>query len=127
MPDEKVRSTKLKFKGEKTKKKRKREADDEPSSSSRRRRDDDEQGPDTWVHPEHPTDIRGPTFMYHPSDPSPISVTYDATRAKLVLLAMAKEVKNEDEEPVAMPNRVPSDVSQVWVVTRVAGSTTINL
>jgi protein FRG1 len=125
---DKIRSTKLKFKGEKTKKKRKREDVDEDAGgpSSRKRREEDEQAPDTWVQPENPTDIRGPTFLFHPSDPSPICVTYDATRARVVLAALDKE--NTDETPnVQMVDRVPSDVSQVWVSTRVAGSTTINL
>jgi protein FRG1 len=124
---DKIRSTKLKFKGEKTKKKRKREDVDEDGGgpSHRKRREEDEQAPDTWVQPENPNDIRGPTFLFHPSDPSPICVTYDATRARVVLAALDKE--NADEADVPMVDRVPSDVSQVWVTTRVAGSPTINL
>jgi hypothetical protein len=124
MPDEKIRSTKLKFKGDKTKKKRKREDGDESGSSRKRREEDDNQADDTWVQPENAVDIRGPTFLYHPSDPSPICITYDATRARIVLSALDKEGKTEDERLV---DRVPSDVSQVWVTTRVAGSPTINL
>jgi len=62
MSTDKVRSTKLKFKGEKTKKKRNREDGDEASGSSRRRkRDEDEKDPETWVLPENPNEIRGPT------------------------------------------------------------------
>lgn len=124
---DKIRSTKLKFKGEKTKKKRKPEDanDDGGEPSARKRREDDEQAPDTWVQPESPNDIRGPTFLFHPSDPSPICVTYDATRARVVLSALDKE--NTEEVDVQMVDRVPSDVSQVWVATRVAGSPTINL
>jgi protein FRG1 len=62
MSTDKVRSTKLRFKGEKTKKKRKREDGDEASGSSRRRkRDEDEKDPETWVLPENPNEIRGPT------------------------------------------------------------------
>jgi protein FRG1 len=62
MSTDKVRSTKLKFKGEKTKKKRKREDGDEGGgSSSRRKRDEDDKDPETWVLPENPNEIRGPT------------------------------------------------------------------
>jgi protein FRG1 len=126
MPDETpVRSSKLKFKGEKTKKKRKRE-DGDDSGSSRKRRDEEEHAPDTWVQPENPTDIRGPTFLFHASDPSPICVTYDATRARVALVALDKDGAEVASE-VRLLDRVPSDVSQVWVTTRVAGSPTINL
>jgi len=62
MSTDKVRSTKLKFKGEKTKKKRKREdGDDASGSSSRRRRDEDDNDPETWVLPADANEIRGPT------------------------------------------------------------------
>lgn len=64
MSTEKVRSSKLKFKGEKPKKKRKREDDGEGGSgSSRRRREVDEKDPETWVLPENPNEIRGPTSV----------------------------------------------------------------
>ncbi|KAI0950422.1 hypothetical protein AcV7_008889 [Taiwanofungus camphoratus] len=124
--EEKVRSTKLKFKGEKTKKKRKRE-DGEEGSSRRRRRDDDDESPETWVLPENPTEIRGPTFIMHPSDPSPICVTYDSTRGRIVLHSVDKDKTELAQEPTSILERVPAEVSQVWVTTRVAGSSTINL
>ncbi|KAH9952055.1 FRG1-like family-domain-containing protein [Amylocystis lapponica] len=127
--EDKVRSTKLKFKGEKTKKKRRREDDEDgPSGSSRRRRkDEDEESPETWVLPEDANDIRGPTFLLHPSDPSPICVTYDSTRGRIILHSLDKE-RTEDTAPSAsVLERTPTDVSQVWVTTRVAGSPTINL
>lgn len=63
MSTDKVRSSKLKFKGEKTKKKRKREDADEAGTSSRRRREEDDQDPETWVLPENPNEIRGPTYV----------------------------------------------------------------
>ncbi len=131
MSSEKVRPTKLKFKGEKTKKKRKREDGEEagPSSSRRRRRDDeDEESLDSWVLPEQPNEIRGPTFIFHPSDPSPISINYDSTRGRIVLSSLDKDIKSEDADgPPSILDRTPTDVSQVWVITRVAGSPTINL
>lgn len=129
---DKVRSTKLKFKGEKTKKKRKRDDGDEAGggSSSRRRRADgeDDKDPETWVLPENPNEIRGPTFIIYTSDPSPICVNFDSTRNKIVLHSMDKDIKSEDaDSPPSLLDRVPTDVNQVWVTTRVAGSSTINL
>ncbi|KAF8637342.1 hypothetical protein AX17_002843 [Amanita inopinata Kibby_2008] len=126
MSTDKVRSSRLKFKGEKTKKKRKRERDEDGSGSGKRK--DDEKDPETWVFPEDAFEIRGPTFIFHPSDPSPISLNYNATANRIVLNPLDKEKSEEnDEEPVPLLERLPTDVSQVWVVTRVAGSPTINL
>lgn len=119
-----VRSTKLKFKGDKTKKKRKREDGDNDERHTRRRKDDDDRSPESWVLPEDPLEIRGPTFLMHPSDPTPLCVTYDSTRRKVLLHAM---IKGEDEEEINVMDRTPVEVSQVWVTTRVAGSFTINL
>ena len=115
---DRVRTTKLKFKGEKTKKKRKR--DDDDGAPSKQSRFEDEEEPDTWVMPEHPTEIRGPTFILHPSDPSPISVNFDAARNRIILYTL-------DKDSLPLLDRIPTEVSQVWVVTRVAGSPTINL
>jgi protein FRG1 len=126
MSTDKVRSTKLKFKGEKTKKKRKRETDDVGRASGSKRRDDDED-PETWVLPENPYEIRGPTFIMHPSDPSPVSVNFNSTATRLVLHALDKEKLDDGTEPPKLLDRIPTDVSQVWVTTRVAGSLTINL
>ena len=91
---EKVRPTKLKFKGEKSKKKRKREDGEEGSSKKHRRREDDEGSSDTWVLPEQATEIRGPTYILHPSEP-PICITYDSTRGRIVLHSVDKG-KTED-------------------------------
>lgn len=125
---EKVRSTKLKFKGEKIKKKRKRDAvDDEAGLPTRKRRDDDGDL-ETWVMPEDATEVRGPTFIVHPSDPSPMSVNFNATAGRVLLQPLDKSKADEGpEETIPVLDRVPTDISQVWVVTRVAGSSTINL
>ena len=120
MSSEKIRPSKLKFKGEKTKKKRKHEDGDEPGPSRRRRKDEDNEGPETWVLPEAANEIRGPVFILHPSDPSPICVTYDSTRGRIVLQSVDKD-KSEGSETPAILERTPTEVSQVWVVTRVAG------
>lgn len=118
---EKVRSTQLKFKGDKIKKKRKREHHDESSAS---KRVDEDEDPETWVLPENATEIRGPTFIVHPSDPSPISVNFDSTRNKIILSSLDKD-STSDTPPLL--DRTPTEVAQVWVTTRVAGSATINL
>ncbi|VDC06628.1 unnamed protein product [Peniophora sp. CBMAI 1063] len=119
-----IRSSKLKFKGEKTKKKRKREDGDDPSSTFRRKRREDEDMPDeTWVRPSAAHEIRGPTFVVHPSDPAPVCMYFDTTRNKIML---GPVVKGEGED-VNVTDRVPTEVGQVWVTTRVAGAGTINL
>ncbi|KAG1803714.1 FRG1-like family-domain-containing protein [Suillus plorans] len=119
---EKVRSTQLKFKGDKIKKKRKRENHDE-GSASKRVEDED---PETWVLPENAAEIRGPTFIIHPSDPSPISVNFDSTRNKIVLSSLDKDSTSDTDTP-SLLDRIPTEVAQVWVTTHVAGSATINL
>ncbi|CAK5277385.1 unnamed protein product [Mycena citricolor] len=131
---DKVKSSRLTFKGEKVKKKRKREHDEEgeeAGTSSRRRstkRREDEPDPETWVLPEKPEEIRGPTFIVHPSDPSPICVTYNSTSNRVVLSSLDKfRTEDSDGEPPSLLARTPTDVSQVWVVTRIAGSLTVNL
>ncbi|RDB21174.1 Protein FRG1 [Hypsizygus marmoreus] len=125
MSTEKVRSTKLKFKGDKTKKKRKREEGDVGGSGSSKRKAEDED-PDTWVLPDNPNEIRGPTFITHPSDPSPVCVTFNSTTTRIVLQVLDKEKLEDDAEPPKLLDRTPTDVSQVWVTTRVAGSPTVN-
>jgi len=64
----------------------------------------------------------------HPSDPSPICVTYDSTRGRIVLHPLVKKEDDDgDDTPSSLMTRTPTEVSQVWVTTRVAGSPTINL
>jgi len=121
-----VRSSKLKFKGDKTKKKRKRDDGDERMSSTSKRKVDDKD-PETWVLPENVNELRGPTFIFHPSDPSPISVNFNSTTNRIYLHTLDKDKSEEGAEPTALLERTPTDVSQVWVITRIAGSETINL
>jgi protein FRG1 len=120
------KNLRLKFKGEKSKKKRRRDEDDnvEGTSSSRRRRHDaqDEGSPAQWVQPEQATELRGPTFIFHPSDPSPICISFDATRNRIALHTLEKL-----EDGGTILDQTPSEVAQVWVTTRVAGASTINL
>ncbi|KAF9052918.1 FRG1-like family-domain-containing protein [Panaeolus papilionaceus] len=121
-----IRSSKLKFKGEKVKKKRKRtqDGDDEPRAGSSGKRRLDDKDPETWVLPETVNELRGPTFMIHPSDPSPVSVNFIATTNRIAIQALKFE---DDSEPPPLLERTPTDVAQVWVITRVAGAETINL
>ena len=82
---------------------------------TRQRKDDGDRAPESWVPPKDPLGIRGPT---------PLCVTYDSTRRKVVLHSM---IKGDDDEETSPLDRTPTEVSQVWVTTRVAGSPTINL
>jgi len=123
---EQVRSSKLRFKGDKTKKKRKRDDGDERTGSSSKRKVDDKD-PEMWVLPENVNEIRGPTFIFHPSDPSPISVNFNSTTNRIYLHTLDKDKSEEGAEPMELLDRTPMDVSQVWVTTRLAGSETINL
>ncbi|KAI3610764.1 actin-bundling protein [Moniliophthora roreri] len=132
MSDTKPRSSKLKFKGDKSShksKKRKREDDDivAGSSSSKRKAKEDNTDPETWVLPETPEEIRGPTWIIHPSDPSWISVNFNSTTSRVVLASLDKDKDGEEGEGKGLLDRTPTDVAQVWVTTRVAGSPTINI
>jgi protein FRG1 len=71
-----------------------------------------------WVQPEAPIEVLGPTFIVHPSDP-PRCVAFDSTRDRITLPALASS------EPST--SLAPTEVSHVWVITRIAGSATVNL
>jgi len=123
-----IRSTKLKFKGEKIKKRKRDDGDERVgsnSSSSKRKLDDKD--PETWVLPESVNELRGPTFIVHPSDPAPISINYNSTTNRIALQALDKDKPDDGIESIKLLDRTPIDVSQVWVITRVAGSPTINI
>lgn len=133
--------SKLQFKGDKTKKKRKHadgEGGEGPSSRRRRRDDDGNNDDETWVRPDNVLEIRGPVFIVHPSDPAPVCLAFDATRGRAVVSALDKDkgVKDEDDdtkdgvkeqEELGILSRTPTDVSQVWVATRVAGAESLTL
>ncbi|EJD34138.1 hypothetical protein AURDEDRAFT_28969, partial [Auricularia subglabra TFB-10046 SS5] len=114
-----IRATKLTFKGDKPSKKRKRKErdDDGPSSSRLSPSADDE--PERWVLPENALELRGPTFIFHPSEP-PLCVSYDTGRSKLALSALSPAA----DQP--LKECTPAQVSHVWVATRVAGAETVN-
>jgi protein FRG1 len=71
-----------------------------------------------WVQPEAPIEVLGPTFIVHPSDPARC-VAFDSTRDRITLPALASS-----ESATSL---LPTEVSHVWVITRVAGSPTVNL
>ncbi|KIO23369.1 hypothetical protein M407DRAFT_244796 [Tulasnella calospora MUT 4182] len=120
----KVRSTKLTFKGDKKGKKRKRKDKDVGGHDSGGEGSDAEGGdPQAWVYPSNPLQVLGPTFIIHPTSPqSPTCITYEQTRARIVLHTLSAE-----EDGGGIGSIVPTEVNQVWVVTRIAGSATINL
>ncbi|KZT55106.1 hypothetical protein CALCODRAFT_499051 [Calocera cornea HHB12733] len=107
-----VRRTKLSFKGEKPLKKKKKQHREGRSR-------EDEGDPQDWVFPDVPEQILGPTFILSPA--SSLSATYclayDSTRGRLNLSALAED----------SPTDRPTEIPQVWVATRVAGTTSVNL
>ncbi|KIK08198.1 hypothetical protein K443DRAFT_672688 [Laccaria amethystina LaAM-08-1] len=132
MPEQAIRSSKLTFKGEKIKKKRKKAVEDDDddnagAGSSKRRIKTDDKDPETWVLPNDINEIRGPTFITHPSDPSPISVNFNSTTNRIVIQSLDKEKVEDGDDVLKLVDRIPTDVAQVWVTTRVSGSSTINL
>ncbi|KZO90518.1 hypothetical protein CALVIDRAFT_542635 [Calocera viscosa TUFC12733] len=108
-----VRRTKLTFKGEKPLKKKKKHHREGRSG------EDEESDPQDWVFPDEPDQILGPTFILSPSS-SPSSsyyLAYDSTRGRLNLASLSED----------SPADRPTEVAQVWVATRVAGTTSVNL
>lgn len=91
--------------------------------------------PTDWVLPENAQQVIGPTFIFHPSVP-PLCVAFNQTSSKITLPAIARAAEDGDGDgnggggssaaagPLAA--LVPTDVSHVWVSTRVAGSETTN-
>ncbi|KAG8899899.1 hypothetical protein FRB99_006389 [Tulasnella sp. 403] len=148
MSDTKIRSTKLTFKGDKKSKKRKHRAEDDNGDETGRRRrkhagdDAEDEDPQAWVMPQDPREVLGPTFIVHPSTP-PTCIAYDSARGKIKLEPLhPKDVSpSAPSSPVLGKGKhreiddggrgvldfVPTEVSHVWVVTRVAGSPTVNL
>ncbi|KAF8602670.1 hypothetical protein BDV93DRAFT_545083 [Ceratobasidium sp. AG-I] len=114
---DKPKSKKLTFKGEKKTKKRKhREGEGEQK--------EDDIDPGTWVQPETPEQVLGPTFIMHDSATT-TCVTFDSTRNRINIQALSSASSSTgDSKPLSF---TPTEVNQVWVATRVAGSLTINL
>ncbi|KAB5594421.1 Protein FRG1 [Ceratobasidium theobromae] len=131
---EKPKAKRLTFKGEKKAKKRKvREGDEEQR----------EEGIDpgskvytssvsvaklillAWVQPETPEQVLGPTFIIHDSG-TPTCIAFDSTRNRINIqtLSSASSSSGEESKPLSF---APTEVHQVWVATRIAGSPTINL
>ncbi|KAH8827087.1 FRG1-like family-domain-containing protein [Flagelloscypha sp. PMI_526] len=118
--------SKLKFKGEKHRK-RKRDDDGDESARPSKRRGEDSVDDNAWVFPNNINELRGPAFIYHPSEPVPICLTFNPTSNKLHLSLLLDKASTDDKPPPTILEREPLDVKEVWVITRVAGSETINL
>lgn len=75
-----------------------------------------------------PNEILGPTFVVHPAEP-PICVAYDSTRDRITFptLSVPASEPSSSSSGTYLTSLVPTEVQHVWVVTRVAGSETINL
>lgn len=83
--------------------------------------------PLAWAQPEAPNEVLGPTFIVHPAEP-PICIAYDSTRDRITFPAVPLPSSSATSSSAAPLNSlVPTEVQHVWVVTRVAGSETINL
>lgn len=63
--------------------------------------------------------------MFHASDP-PVCIAFDQTRSKVSLPTLPR-INPETSEPIPLLSLEPKEVQHVWVVTRVAGTETINL
>lgn len=110
----------LSFKGDKKSKKRKHQSTtdlDAPPSNEVAQQpaaEPKEDGDDTWVTAEAPTDIVGPVVLVLPSD-SPSCLACDA-----IGKVFSSELENLVEGDPATAE--PHDVRQVWVASRVVGS-----
>ncbi|KAG9010090.1 hypothetical protein FRB93_004752 [Tulasnella sp. JGI-2019a] len=116
MSEGKAKSKKLTFKGDKKVKKRKRRDDDDEEHDNHG--ESSSADPQAWVKPEQELEVLGPTYIVHPSEP-PICITYDSARGRVALHALPTDQNILD--------LTPTEISHVWVVTRIAGSQTINL
>ncbi|KAH7313532.1 FRG1-like family-domain-containing protein [Stachybotrys elegans] len=109
----------LSFKGDKKVKKRKRTDADasaaaESSASAVVKADEEVDNDDTWVSADVPSDLAGPVMIVLPTEtPSALACDPNGT-------VFASPVENiVDGNPATAE---PSDVRQVWVVSRVAGT-----
>ncbi|KAF8320090.1 hypothetical protein DL93DRAFT_1938937 [Clavulina sp. PMI_390] len=82
-----------------------------------------------------PNELLGPTFIVHPAEP-PICIAYDSTRDRLSFPTVSPPTEgasgsgSSSTAPApssVLTSLVPTEVQHVWVITRVAGSETINL
>ena len=110
--------TKLKFKGEKPKKRKRNEDDPEKLGASRHDGNDEDQG---WVNAESLDDIStGPLFITFASSP-PVAVASDSLGK---VYASVLKLPDEDGD---LEKAEPDDVRQVWIATRLTGSSKICL
>jgi len=117
MSEGKVKSKKLTFKGDKKVKKRKRN-DDDDGERGNNPGEGSSGDPQAWVQPDTELEVLGPTYVVHPSEP-PVCITYDSARSRVALHPLPT-----DQNVLEL---TPTEIAHVWVVTRIAGSPTINL
>ncbi|KAF8334196.1 FRG1-like family-domain-containing protein [Cantharellus anzutake] len=77
-----------------------------------------------WVEPESAIEVLGPTFIVHPTEP-PMCIAFDSTRDRVTFPSLSSASSSSSTSPLLA--LTPTEVSHVWVVTRVAGTDTINL
>ena len=110
------------FKGEKKPKKRKlQETSDNAADNQALERPNAEttiHEDDSWVSAEVPSDLTGPVVLVLPSEP-PTCVASDANGS-----VFASQVENMVEGDPSTAE--PHDVRQVWVVTRIAGTSNVS-
>ena len=51
--------------------------------AKKKKKDLNEENDETWVRPDAALEIRGPAFIYHPSDPYSLTMAFDATREQM--------------------------------------------
>lgn len=102
-------TSRLHFKGDKKSKKRKRKHNEDNDNDDELNSTND----DGWVLPAAPTHIRGPTFILHKQ--SNTLLAFSSTAGKLVLTTAPDGVAT------------PTDVAQVWVSSRLSGSSSLNI
>lgn len=108
-----VKATKLRFKGESKKRKRTRHNEDNGAGPS----GTDEQDAESWVNPTSALFIRGPVWITHSSESVKYCITFNSISNKLILATLPLDASADG----------PTDVAQVWVATRIAGTDTIDL
>jgi protein FRG1 len=110
--------TKLKFKGEKHKKRKRDHDDPEAQGTSAHGAGEEEEG---WIDAESLEDISsGPLFVTFASSP-PIALAIDPFGK---VHAAPLKLKAEEED---LAHAEPDDVKQVWIATKLAGSSKISL
>jgi len=114
-----LRASKLVFKGDKPKKRKRKRREDDAHA-------EDTVDPQTWVQPENEIEVLGPTFIVHPANP-PVCIAFDSTRDRITFPPLQPSASSSSSDTSPLLSLTPTEVPHVWVVTRVAGTGTINI